>query len=552
MKKAISFLSFQSSHQTMIYGLFMVISIAYLVNFHVNDIWTPNESFYAEAVREMFESGNFLDINYNYEARYNKPPLTYWMMAISSGILGLSEFSLRLPIVLLGLGSILLTYLLGKKLFGEKEGLYAMLLVAFTIQYLAVKQYASPEMPLTFFFTLTIYWFYVGFKENRSSYLILSYLALGLTTLTKGFPYIIVIGGIIGLYLLLSGEFKWIRIWSDVKRLKLHIGIPLTLIIGLSWVIFMYLKDGQTFWDIYYTETFGRALSKESKGLKPFFYLEVLSWSVIPCTLAFIYALVYHARHKALRKEVILPASWLAVMLVIFTTAKGKLPTYMIQAHPAVILIIVPLLTKAHLIGISRIIWNASFYIIAFGLLAGNFLAIDFFGLSIGYYILPLASLSVLIILFWQKNHLESNRIVGSVFWTGFFLAFTFALFLPSLEKIRPYDEIGEAINQNSDVNQDTPLYIEGTLIHNLPFYAKRRVERDATIEEINSHSNKTLALIRKENSNGILGEYDVLWEDYIYDFPSESQFFKFVRASKQASNGDFSKFAKYQLILKR
>ena len=226
MKKAISFLTFQSSNQTMVYGLFIVISFAYLVNFHVNDIWTPNESFYAEAVREMFESGNFLDISYNYEARYNKPPLTYWMMTISSGIFGISEFSLRLPIVLLGLGSIWLTYLLGKKLFGEKEGLYAMVLVGFTIQYLAVKQYASPEMPLTFFFTLTIYWFYVGFKEGRSTYLILSYVALGLTTLTKGFPYIIVIGGIIGLYLLLSGEFKWKRIWSDVKRLKLHIGIP--------------------------------------------------------------------------------------------------------------------------------------------------------------------------------------------------------------------------------------------------------------------------------------------------------------------------------------
>ena len=267
MNKAFTnILTLNGTHNTQRWVMLFFISFIYFLNFSINDIWTPNESFYAEAVREMFESGNFLDIKYNYEARYNKPPLTYWMMALSAGIFGLSEFSLRLPIIFLGIGSIWLTYLLGKKIHGERAGIYSMALVAFTIQYLAAKQYASPEMPLTFFFTLTIFWFYVGFKEGRSTYLILSYAALGLTTLTKGFPYIIVIGGIIGLYILLLGQFRWKRIWSDIKKLKLHIGIPLTLVIGLSWVIFMYLKDGEAFWDIYYTETFGRALSKKVKA----------------------------------------------------------------------------------------------------------------------------------------------------------------------------------------------------------------------------------------------------------------------------------------------
>ena len=51
--------------------------------------------FYAESVREMFESGNFLDIQYNYEARYNKPPLTYWLIAASASVFGLNEFGIR-------------------------------------------------------------------------------------------------------------------------------------------------------------------------------------------------------------------------------------------------------------------------------------------------------------------------------------------------------------------------------------------------------------------------------------------------------------------------
>ena len=151
MKQALPYLTLSAPHKRQVIFLMAVISALYLFNFHVNDIWTPNESFYAEAVREMFESGNFLEMFYNYEARYNKPPLTYWAMAASAAVFGLNEFALRLPIVLMGIGSIWFTYLLGRRIYGDKGGLYAMVMMAFSVQLLAVKQYASPEIPLTFF-----------------------------------------------------------------------------------------------------------------------------------------------------------------------------------------------------------------------------------------------------------------------------------------------------------------------------------------------------------------------------------------------------------------
>ena len=197
MEKVLSVISPDSSKPKNTYFLFILIAFVYFYNFHVNDIWTPNESFYADAVREMFESGNFIDIKYNYEPRYNKPPLTYWAIAASSAIFGLNEFGIRLPIVLMALGSIWLTYLLGKRMYGQSGGFYAMIIMALGLQLLAVKQYASPEVPLTYFFTLTMYWFYRGYEDRSNKYLILSYIALGLTVLTKGFPYIIVIGGIV-------------------------------------------------------------------------------------------------------------------------------------------------------------------------------------------------------------------------------------------------------------------------------------------------------------------------------------------------------------------
>jgi len=105
MQRFLQLLTLDAPHRLQVNFLLVIITFIYFFQFGVNDIWTPNESFYAEAVREMFESGNFLEIFYNYEPRYNKPPLTYWLMASSAWVFGLSEFSLRLPIVLLGLGS---------------------------------------------------------------------------------------------------------------------------------------------------------------------------------------------------------------------------------------------------------------------------------------------------------------------------------------------------------------------------------------------------------------------------------------------------------------
>ena len=56
MKKFLAFLSLGGDHKQQVCFLMLIISVLYLFNFHVNDIWTPNESFYAEAVREKCSS----------------------------------------------------------------------------------------------------------------------------------------------------------------------------------------------------------------------------------------------------------------------------------------------------------------------------------------------------------------------------------------------------------------------------------------------------------------------------------------------------------------
>ena len=550
MTNALKYLTFQATHRKQVIFLMTSITMLYLVNFHVNDIWTPNESFYAESVREMFESGNFLDIRYNYEPRYNKPPLTYWVIALSSWLFGINEFAIRLPIVLMALGAIWLTYLLGKQLFGDKGGIYAMVMMALSLQLIAVKQYASPEVPLTFFFTLTMYWFIKGYLEQQFKYILLAYVVLGLAVLTKGYPYILVIGGGIGLFIIIDTSFKIGETWKKIRFLKLHMGIPIILIIGLSWVIYMYMKDGQDFWTVYKRETIDRALTKKSNGLKPFFYLEVILWSILPYSLVFYYALIFHIKRLKNIKTIAFPFSWFLVMLVLFTFAKGKIPTYFIQAHPAMVLMIVPLLLNYKPSNRNwRVLWKITFLFPSFLLLTAGFGLLYIFELHPLWYLLPVSLIGVWVTLYLKRKTLnEYSSLVAIPFWSLYTLLLLFSIYLPRMEKFRPYDEIGRVINEQKQINPRTPILIQETLIHNIPFYAKRFADRDYTPEMINKNTGKTLALVRSENLSELEG-FESLWSGWIYDFASESQFAKFIKACINAEKGDYSAFATYHLV---
>lgn len=544
-----NYLLLNAPHKRQVYFLMTVISAVYLFNFHINDIWTPNESFYAEAVREMFESGNFLEIFYNYEPRYNKPPLTYWLMALSAGIFGVSEFALRLPIVLMGLGSIWLTYLLGKAMYSERGGLYAMLMMSFSLQLLAVKQYASPEMPLTFFFTLTLYWFYRGYKDQRFKYLLYAYFALGLTVLTKGYPYLIVIGGIIGAYVLWDSQLNLKILWQKVKALKLHIGLPIVLVVGLSWIIYMYLKDGQEFWAVYKRETFERAFTRKSNGLKPFFYLEVMSWSILPYSLACIYVICYWVKRSRQIKKVVFPICWFLVMMVIFTIAKGKIPTYFIQAHPALFLLMVPpLLEYRPGNKLWSAVWQLSFMFPAILIVGATTVMIYSTNLPYVLYLIPLLGLMVFVYWVYSYKRIKSDLLVVGPFWIMAGFLFCFSFFLPRMEQFRPYDQIGDVINTQLNIDPSVDIQIENTLIHNIPFYAKRFAQRDMSKAEINALPGPVLALVRAEEME-VLEGFKSVWNGYIYDSSSESQFFKFVMACIEAEKGNMDAFAQYHLV---
>ena len=537
--------------------MFLLTVFLYMVNFSVNDIWTENESFYADAVREMTESGNYIDIKFNGEPRFNKPPLTYWLIVLSSRIFGLNEFGIRLPFVILSFGTILLVWSMARMLYGEKTAMIAFAMQAVSIQYISLKAYASPETPLAFFFTLTLFFFLKARLSGKTVFYYLSAVALGLTVLTKGYPYIIVICGIIIFYLLMESDFKLKSFFVELKKVKPMQFVAIALLLGCTWIFVMIVKYGNAYLHVLNMETLHRAASPEEHYHigDLFFYPYVILWGFYPYSLIFAFALYNHLFVKRTVKDITFAFSWFLVMLVIFTVAKGKIPTYFIQANPALVLIAASFAAGYKPEGkVPSFLWGTAFVVPVITGLALCIGVITVFQLPAIYFTIPLAALILLVsaMVPADSEYKRTVRQLSPFIATSTVLLVFSTGILPLLEKWRPVDAIGRVINQECKISKTIPLYLQGQRIHNLSFYAARKVIINVEPNDVFKMNRPYIALVDSETIPDSLKMF-VCWKGYIYSKQSsESRFMIFLRSYLDAEKGDMSGFKNYSLIYRR
>ncbi|HWN98356.1 MAG TPA: glycosyltransferase family 39 protein [Blastocatellia bacterium] len=190
------------------------------------------DTVHAEAAREIAETGDWITLHANNIRYLEKAPLMYWLIAVSYRLLGVSEFSSRLPIALATLALMLATMMLGRFAFGEKAGFYSALAIGSCIGIYLFTRVLWPDVLLTLFVMMAFYCFLRASDDEQGSrfaYGIYVFGALGV--LTKGligaaFPAII-----IGMYLLITGELR------KLLRLKLLTGSLVFLAIAAPWHI---------------------------------------------------------------------------------------------------------------------------------------------------------------------------------------------------------------------------------------------------------------------------------------------------------------------------
>ena len=92
----------------------MFACAVYFVALGNSAIWDANEAFYVETPREMLEANDFLNPTFNYLPRFNKPVLSYWIVAAVYQAVGVSVTAQRFAIALGAMIIIACAFVLGR------------------------------------------------------------------------------------------------------------------------------------------------------------------------------------------------------------------------------------------------------------------------------------------------------------------------------------------------------------------------------------------------------------------------------------------------------
>lgn len=146
-----------------------------------------DEPRFAEASREMRQSGDFIIPRVNGEYRFDKPPLIYWCQAASSAVFGESDFSVRFPSAVFSAATVVLTAAWAARLYGPSVGFWSGLIFGTCLQLFIHGRAAVADLPMVFFFTVATWAAWEKSQGQRSLLLwICFYFSLAGGFLAKG------------------------------------------------------------------------------------------------------------------------------------------------------------------------------------------------------------------------------------------------------------------------------------------------------------------------------------------------------------------------------
>ncbi len=333
-----------------------LLLIAFAAVMFLSDIWIYKEfvraeSYFALGSRLMVEQGDWLTPHAPDEFPLNKPPLTYWLIGISSKLFGANYGSARLPSVLAALAVLLIVYWLAIRLEGIRAGIISVALLASSYLFLSFARMAMSDMLLTLCVTASLACFIIALKdlESRSRRsVLLGYVALALGVLTKGPVALALVAMPVGLELAVR------RSRDDLKRLRLLPGLILFALIAAPYFFFIYARLGpEPLWFFFFGENIQRFTGQiYGAAGRPFWYELVAFFSdFAPWSLLILVGVWFDLRGRRLiesqTRATRLLYLWLGCTILLFSLSSFKLDYYLLPAMPAAALIIAPVIANA-------------------------------------------------------------------------------------------------------------------------------------------------------------------------------------------------------------
>ncbi len=329
-------------------ALFALYALIFLVpGFFTLPPLDRDESRFAQATKQMLETGDPVEIRYQNEARNKKPVGIYWMQAASAAALGGPEaapiWAYRIPSAIGAMLAIWFTWLAGAALVGRRAAALGAALFGISMLMVAEGHIAKTDAMQAAAITAImaglarafIRWQETPDAKARWSDIVLIWAGLGIAALIKGPVGLMVGGGAVVLAGLLGGGFRWL------KMTRPAIGVPLALLVFSPWAIAITIQTGGQFW---YDAIWGDMLSKvagaqEKHGGFIGYYLLLVTLTLFPGSLLLLPAAWRTVQMRKAPWAMFLIA-WVVPAWVVFELLPTKLPHYTLPCYPALALAI--------------------------------------------------------------------------------------------------------------------------------------------------------------------------------------------------------------------
>ncbi len=307
------------------------------------ELFHPDEGRYALIPYEMVTSGDWVTPRLNGLKYFEKPPLQYWLTAVSYLVLGADEWTARLWPALAGLLTVGLVFWAGRRLSGVRAGATAAALLASTFQFFLFSQILTLDMGLTFFLTLALVAFLASQDADsrpatRRGWALVMWAAMALAVLSKGLVGVVLPALVLSVYLLLE------RDWGLLRRLSWGAGVPLFLGIVLPWFVLVQVRNPGFSEFFFVREHLARyAMQGHDRNGPWYYFLIVLVAGSLPWSLTYLKALLAGWRSDTCNRLALNPCRlltlWVVVITVFFSLSASKLPGYVLPVFPAVALL---------------------------------------------------------------------------------------------------------------------------------------------------------------------------------------------------------------------
>ncbi|MEO6678948.1 MAG: lipid IV(A) 4-amino-4-deoxy-L-arabinosyltransferase [Pseudomonas sp.] len=308
--------------------LLVVMLLAYLLPLGTHGLWIPDETRYAQISQDMLLSGNWVSPHFMGLRYFEKPVAGYWMIALGQAVFGENLFGVRFASALSTGLSVLLCYLIARRLWNDPRKSFACALLYMSFTVVAGQAgYANLDPQFTFWVNLSLVALWFALDSVTRGQRLLSWAALGLACgmgfLTKGFlawalPVLIALPWML-----------WQKRWRELLVYG-PLAIVVAIAISLPWALAVHAQEPDYWRFFFWHEHIRRFAGDDAQHDAPWwFYLPMLVGFSLPWAVLLPTALkqAWDSRRQANIAFLLL---WLLMPLIFFSLSNGKLPTYIL------------------------------------------------------------------------------------------------------------------------------------------------------------------------------------------------------------------------------